>query len=765
MLGKIIWCSINWHNVAKASTATLLALLLTFNPIATNKALAAWGKNRSSGAESSPSATKVSGKLTEVAPPSVIQELRQAFEENKPQVAIVSPRSNEVLENDTVSVQFQVKDLQLFKDKDLGLGPHLHVFLDNQPYQAVYDTSKPLVLEKLSPGTHTLRVFASRPWHESFKNEGAYAQTTFHIFTKTQENSPEPGVPLLTYSRPQATYGAEPIMLDFYLTNAPLHLVAREDKKDDIADWRIRCTINGNSFILDQWQPIYLKGFKPGKNWVQLEFLDENGLPVKNLFNNTARVITYEPDGKDTLSKLVRGDLSAAEVRGIVDPNYTPPIPAPTPGPSPTPASSPVSPVAKPTPAPTPTASPSPTPKPTPTPIPEVAKVKVAPSPEPSPSPTPEVKPFPVISVPSVSTPKAVEPYPSNVAPSATESTTKATEPSKATERQETDATVSKAEPSPIVETKSEPKTKPAEQPEVESPVKGFLNRFRRSESQSTPAKPTQPRLTPTPAASPESAVNPVPTIAPGPTSPPSSEATSSVVPPSETVIPRSVEIVPKEIKTRGKPAERPQPVDSLRSNETRQPIKAVPELEDSKATTPKLETPRPETTPSQSVETPAKDSEPDVNVDSLNNLKAPEISSKPKKDLKADITSRFSQFRDRLRPSPSAPSKSAAPSGQPTSELKDLESPVKPIPEMEPGANTTPQIDAPKIEPPNQEAETPQATQPEAPIAVSPKAKLSPAEQYYKRFRSPEPGSSSSPTPMPPVLSEPTSPTAIEVK
>jgi hypothetical protein len=215
------------------------------------------------------------------------------------------------------------------------MGPHLHVILDNQPYIAVYDLSKPLELPDLSPGTHTLRVFASRPWHESFKNEGAYAQTTFHVFTKTEDNNPDSNQPLLTYSRPKGSYGAEPILLDFYLTNAPLHLVAQENSKDDIADWRIRCTINGNSFVLDRWQAIYLKGFKPGENWVQLEFLDEKGNSVKNVFNNTARLITYEPKGKDTLSKLVRSEITAVEARGIVDPNYTLPTSTSTPSATP----------------------------------------------------------------------------------------------------------------------------------------------------------------------------------------------------------------------------------------------------------------------------------------------------------------------------------------------------------------------------------------------------------------------------------------------
>lgn len=306
----------------------------------------------------STSRDQLAGTFSEVSPPEVIQQLRQALETYQPQVKILSPQSDEVLQDNRVTAQFQVQNLPIFKNSELDLGPHLHVILDNQPYIAIYDLKAPLVLPDLAPGTHTLRVFASRPWNESFKNEGAYAQTTFHIFTKTDDNKPDANQPLLTYSSPGGSYGAEPILLDFYLTNAPLHLVAQENPQDEIADWRIRCTINGNSFVLDRWEPIYLKGFKPGKNWVQLEFLDEQANPIKNVFNNTVRVITYEPKGKDTLSRLTRGELSTDAARGIVEPNYTAikqtkptPIPAPpvpTATPIPTPSAEETSPTAQP---------------------------------------------------------------------------------------------------------------------------------------------------------------------------------------------------------------------------------------------------------------------------------------------------------------------------------------------------------------------------------------------------------------------------------
>jgi hypothetical protein len=324
-------------------------------------------------------------KISEVSPTDAIQELRQALEIYQPQVKILSPQPGEVLKDNTVTVKFDVQDFPIFKDANLGLGPHLHLFLDNQDYQAIYDTNKPLVLSDLEPGTHTLRAFASRPWHESFKNEGAFAEITFHVFTKTQENNPDPALPLLTYSRPQGSYGAEPIMLDFYLTNAPLHSVAQENPDDRIFDWKIRVTVNGESFLVDEWEPIYLKGFNPGKNWVQVELIDEQGNPIQNVFNNTVRVITYQPDGEDTLSKLVRGELTAADAGGIVDPNYVAKKPEPIPEPVVIP---------EPVEVPTPVVIPEPVEVPTPVVIPEPVEVPTTVvTPEPVEVPTTVVKP------------------------------------------------------------------------------------------------------------------------------------------------------------------------------------------------------------------------------------------------------------------------------------------------------------------------------------------------------------------------------------
>ncbi len=337
MAGRHVW------TVMKKSVAVALALLLMSST--SGNAMAA--------------SIATSGQLTETTPPQTFQTLRRVLDQYQPQVKILSPKPGDLLQDNMVSLSVQVKDLPIYKSASLGLGPHLHLVVDDQPYQSIYDATQPIILTDLTPGTHTVRVFAVRPWDESFKNDGAFAQATFHIFTKTNDNQPDPRKPLLTYSQPQGTYGAEPIMLDFYLTNAPLHLIAQDNPDDATRDWKIKATVNGQSFMLDRWQPIYLKGVKPGKNWLQLEFIDENGNRVENLGNNTARIFTYTPNGTDTLSKMTRGELTIAQAKGIVDPTYTYTPPAPPPDVKPA-----VSPAIEPTAAPKVEAKAKPKPEP-----------------------------------------------------------------------------------------------------------------------------------------------------------------------------------------------------------------------------------------------------------------------------------------------------------------------------------------------------------------------------------------------------------------
>ena len=309
---KFHWNKFHWNKFASLLMAIALGFYLT-----------ACSSDSKTATKSSIN-KNASANITEVSPPAEIQRLSRLLDRYEPQISIVSPKPEEVLNDTQVAVKFDVKNLPIFKDADLGLGPHIHVILDNQEYKALYDVNQTTTFDNLSVGTHTIRAFASRPWHESFKNQGAYVQSTFHVLTKTDENSPEVKTPLLTYSRPVGTYGAEPIMLDFYLQNAPLHLLAKDD--DAINDWQVRATVDGQSFTFDRWEPIYLKGFKQGKNWVKLELIEDDGDAIANVFNSSAHLIDFQPNGQDTLARLIRGE-KIANIEAIVNPDYVPPTP------------------------------------------------------------------------------------------------------------------------------------------------------------------------------------------------------------------------------------------------------------------------------------------------------------------------------------------------------------------------------------------------------------------------------------------------------
>ena len=277
MVGRRWWAVQPWKLVQKPLAIALVIQLLLGNGILGNgQALAA----------SLTTSQATTGQLTEAAPPKTFLDLGRVLDQYQPQIKIISPKAGELLSDNTVTVNFQLQDLPIYKDKTLGLGPHLHLVLDDQPYQSIYKSNEPIVLKDLQPGTHTVRIFAASPWDEAFKNDGAFARVTFDVLTKTDDNRPQTQKPLLTYNQPQGTYGAEPILLDFYVTNAPLHLIAQESDVDAVQDWKVKATVNGQSFLLDRWQPTYLKGFKPGKNWVQLEFIDEKGNRVENFGNN-----------------------------------------------------------------------------------------------------------------------------------------------------------------------------------------------------------------------------------------------------------------------------------------------------------------------------------------------------------------------------------------------------------------------------------------------------------------------------------------------
>lgn len=254
-----------------------------------------------------------------------------------PALKIISPARDAVINNSKVDVKLELSgDLKGYmphKDPATGKGNHIHVILDNQPYEAYYDINQPFELRNVTEGKHTLRVFPSRPWHESFKNEGAFQMVEFTVkgggdaskptttkdgqtmanptkspaaksepsavasatparegkdFAPSKAGDVDPTKPLLTYSRPKGEYkdaDADPIMIDFWLLNGKL--------QGDGGQYRVRYSIDGGEAkFLDKWEPIWLSGWINGKHQVKLELVDKDGNPVDNGgYNSTTREI------------------------------------------------------------------------------------------------------------------------------------------------------------------------------------------------------------------------------------------------------------------------------------------------------------------------------------------------------------------------------------------------------------------------------------------------------------------------------------------
>ena len=277
------------------------------------------------------SATTVQN-LSEVPRPQKIADMmreRGAQDEAKPTLKINEPKADSIVNSSTVKVKLEISgDLKGYKpgmNAETKMGNHIHVILDNQPYEAYYNLDQEFELRNVADGEHTLRVFPSRPWHESYKTDGAFQMVKFSVKnggadttkpattnsgnTMANANSnastsatPEgkdmqasnskgvdPTKPLLTYSRPKGEYkGADTdaIMIDFWLANARL--------KDGGGDYRVRYSVDGGEAkFIDKWEPIWLAGWAAGKHKIKLELVDKNGAVVDNGgYNSTEREIT-----------------------------------------------------------------------------------------------------------------------------------------------------------------------------------------------------------------------------------------------------------------------------------------------------------------------------------------------------------------------------------------------------------------------------------------------------------------------------------------
>lgn len=299
------------------------------------------GNNTHNANATNSTATPEVQNLTVVDRPQKIKDMiaaRGQQDEAKPVLKILEPNAGATIPSSTVKVKLALSgDLKGYKpmmDEATHTGNHIHVILDNEPYEAYYNLDQPFELRNVADGEHTLRVFPSRPWHESYKNEGAFAMVKFTVKNgnadetkpattntgqpmsnantakptpegKDMQNSTggpvDPKKPLLTYSRPKGEYkgaDADAIMIDFWLTNVTKLTGdgggSHVRYMDGDFQFRVRYIVDGGEAkYIDKWEPIWLSGWTAGKHSIKLELVTSDGVGVDNGgYNATIREIT-----------------------------------------------------------------------------------------------------------------------------------------------------------------------------------------------------------------------------------------------------------------------------------------------------------------------------------------------------------------------------------------------------------------------------------------------------------------------------------------
>ncbi|MFM7311969.1 MAG: hypothetical protein ACKO0M_02185 [Cyanobium sp.] len=264
--------------------------------------------------------------LQEVAPPAAVQQLQAVLAAREPVVEILSPGDGAVLDGQPWTLRLRVHDWPLVDGGELGLGPHLAVQLDQDPPRLWTRTEGEL--PPLSPGSHRLTVYAALPWGEARRNPGAVRQIQLHRTAPNPLEQPEPGSPQLLAVSPPPEAGEEPLLLDFLLLDAPL-----QDVGGTGTQWRLRLEINGDDVLLDQQQPLWLRGWKPGVNALRLELLDGQGRPLNSPFNSLVREVDRS---RSPLRERWRGaPLSDSELAVLLGLAPPPPPESPTGSPLP----------------------------------------------------------------------------------------------------------------------------------------------------------------------------------------------------------------------------------------------------------------------------------------------------------------------------------------------------------------------------------------------------------------------------------------------
>ena len=265
--------------------AFLMAILLITGMPVAGLALPTWPL-RGDGNKQTPLESKPpSGRLQEVAPPGAVQQLREKLQRYQPNLRLVTPTDDSVINADTVELILDVKNWPISRDDQLGLGPHVVVQIDNQPPRQLHELEANRVsvrLNDLAPGSHRFSAWAAYPWGEAVKTPGANLQGRFHLWQRMEGTQPGSNAPWLVPVTNSADPALQPLLLDWLIWNAPL-----QNLRDGDGRWRLRLSVDGDSFLVDHQEALWLKGNSSSRgNLVQMELLNGVGEPITPEFNN-----------------------------------------------------------------------------------------------------------------------------------------------------------------------------------------------------------------------------------------------------------------------------------------------------------------------------------------------------------------------------------------------------------------------------------------------------------------------------------------------
>lgn len=261
-----------------------------------------------------------SGRLREVEPPGAVQQLHQALAKHHPQLSLISPLDGSQLKGGPLNLELKIEDWPLANDRELGLGAHVAIQIDDQaPVRISERNGNRITLElpPLSPGSHRFTAYAAYPWGEAVKTPGASLHWAVDQLRPLMGTQPTLDAPWLAMVSPAELGGDSPLLLDWLVWNAPLQNLRAGD-----ARWRLRITVNEDSFVVDQQDALWLQGIdnRKGINTVQMELLNGIGESLEPMFNNQLRVVPERQNPKPIWLQSSLNDSELARLLGETKP-------------------------------------------------------------------------------------------------------------------------------------------------------------------------------------------------------------------------------------------------------------------------------------------------------------------------------------------------------------------------------------------------------------------------------------------------------------